>query len=236
MSQGLLSIASLKKHFGGVKAVQDVSLDLKAGALQCIIGPNGAGKSTLFNMIAGTLQPTSGSIDFEGNSIIGLPLHRYARLGITRKFQAPTIFESMTVRDNLEVAAKDIPIGGRNDRLQQVLALVNLVEKENTVASELSHGQKQWLEIGMALMPAPKLLLLDEPTAGMTVEETQMTADMLLSLKGEAAIIVIEHDMQFIRALKSPTMVMHQGRVLCQGSLAELEQDQQVRECYLGKI
>ena len=142
----------------------------------------------------------------------------------------------MTVRDNLEVATKDIPIGGRNDRLQQVLALVNLVEQENSVASELSHGQKQWLEIGMALMPAPKLLLLDEPTAGMTVEETQMTADMLLSLRGKAAIIVIEHDMQFIRALKSPTMVMHQGRVLCQGSLAELEQDQQVRECYLGKI
>jgi ABC-type uncharacterized transport system ATPase subunit len=211
-------------------------MTLHYGALQCLIGPNGAGKTTLFNMIAGTFQPTSGRIQFEGTDIVGMPLHEYARFGITRKFQVPSVFQSMTVQENLELALQHRKTRGRvKERLDEMLDRIGLTDFADCRAGVLSHGQMQWLEIGMAVIPDPKLLLLDEPTAGMTGEQTRKVIDLLHELQGQMAIIVIEHDMHFIRALQSDTIVMHRGEILRQGSFADIEHDPLVRDVYLGR-
>ncbi len=236
MSDVLLSTHDLHRHFGGVVAVQGVSLEVREGELHCIIGPNGAGKSTLLNMLCGTLTPTSGSIRFQGKDVVGLPIHEFARIGIARKFQVPSVFETMSVRDNLEVALprQRAKVDGAA-RIAGVLDLLSLSSLSSVKAGALAHGQKQWLEIGMALVAEPKLLLLDEPTAGMTAEETQRTAKLLLSLKGSFTIIAIEHDMNFVRSLNCHTMVMHQGRVIADGPFAMIEQNETVRDIYLGR-
>ncbi len=236
MAESILTTTDVMMHFGGIQALQGVSLNIIAGNLQCIIGPNGAGKSTLFNVISGMYRPTAGQIYFEGRDIVGLPFHEYARVGITRKFQVPSVFESMTVRENLEVAM----LGFRfktdwAERVEYLLNITGLKNQADIQSGTLSHGQKQWLEIGMAVMPEPKLLLLDEPTAGMTGEETQKTAELLLGLSGNHTVVVIEHDMRFVRALDCHTIVMHQGKVLRQGKFAEMAQDETVRDVYLGR-
>jgi ABC-type uncharacterized transport system ATPase subunit len=236
MNQPLTSVRDLEMNFGGVVAVHGVSFELKGGELLCIIGPNGAGKTTLINLLSGALRPLSGSILFEGREIIGLPLYKYAHLGIVRKFQVPSIFQSMTPRDNLEVAQLG---GGRRggsphtDEILKVIGLASLAD--NTTAGALAHGQKQWLEIGMALMCQPKMIILDEPTAGMSREETDKTAEIVLGMKGQRAVIVIEHDMRFVRALDARTMVMHQGEVICEGKYSEIENNPKVRDIYLGR-
>ena len=236
MAEALLRADNLEKHFGGVAAVDGVSLEFTRGGLRCIIGPNGAGKSTLFNMLCGTLEPDAGSIWFDGRDILGLPLHAYARIGIARKFQIPSVFESMTVRGNVVVS---LPPTGHvhsdDGRVDEIVDMMSLTGVQDVAAGELAHGQKQWLEIGMALMSAPKLLLLDEPTAGMTNEETQQTADLLQTLSGETTIIAIEHDMRFVRALECRTLVMHRGRVIAEGQFAEIEANEMVRDVYLGR-
>jgi ABC-type uncharacterized transport system ATPase subunit len=235
VSVPLLCADDLQIRFGGVVVLRGVSLTLERGELCCIIGPNGAGKSTLFNMLAGTLRPAHGAIRFEGNNIVGLPIHRFARLGIVRKFQVPSLFESLTVRDNLEVARRGIEAPQRAARIDELIDLLGLSDRAGLRAAELAHGHKQWLEIGMALMVGPKLLLLDEPTAGMTAEETLATANLLLRLRGRTAIIVIEHDMRFVRAVDSRTMVLHQGRIIADGPFGEIERNATVREIYLGR-
>ena len=236
MSVALLSTRNLARRFGGVAAVQDVTLDVQQGELHCVIGPNGAGKSTLLNMLCGTLSPTAGSIQFEGKDIVGLPMHQFTRIGIARKFQVPSVFESLSVRDNLEVALPPTANAADGEaRLAEVLDLLLLTPLAERRAGDLAHGQKQWLEIGMALMARPKLLLLDEPTAGMTPDETLRTADLLLSLKGRLTILAIEHDMHFVRALGCRTMVLHQGQLIAQGAFAAIEQDELVRDVYLGR-
>ena len=236
MSEPVLIVKNIAKHFGGIKALQDVSLDFAKGELQCVIGPNGAGKSTFFNAITGMFRLTAGSVEFEGRDIVGLPIHEIARIGITRKFQVPSVFESMTVRDNLQVALPGLkPRANWKERVKHILKMTRLEELAEVQTSTLSHGQKQWLEIGMAVMPQPKLLLLDEPTAGMTTEETQKTAKLLLGFKGDLTIVVIEHDMRFVRTLDSRTIVMHQGKILRDGVFAEIEQDKTVRDVYLGR-
>lgn len=236
MGEVLLHAENIQKHFGGVVAVNDVSLEILRGELRCIIGPNGAGKSTLFNLLCGMLRPNAGTIRFEGRDIIGLPLHAYARIGIARKFQVPSVFETMTVRANLAVSS--LPKNKAHDddeRVDDILDMLSLARVAEITAGELAHGPKQWLEIGMALMSAPKLLLLDEPTAGMTKEETQLTANLLQSLIGETTIVAIEHDMRFVRALECHTMVMHQGRVIAEGRFGEIEANEMVRDVYLGR-
>lgn len=236
MSEPVLVAEGIVKHFGGIKALQGVSLKFHRGELHCIIGPNGAGKSTFFNAITGMFRLTAGSIKFEGRDIVNLPIQEYARLGITRKFQVPSVFESMTVRDNLQVALLGLRSKAQwKERIKHILTITRLEELVDVQTGTLSHGQKQWLEIGMAVMPEPKLLLLDEPTAGMTGVETQKTAELLLGLKGNLTIVVIEHDMQFVRVLDSHTIVMHQGKVLREGRFAEIEQDVTVRDVYLGR-
>jgi len=236
MSDVLLSTHDLRRHFGGVVAVQGVTLEVRDGELYCIIGPNGAGKSTLLNMLCGTLTPTSGSIRFQGKEVVGLPVHEFSRIGIARKFQVPSVFETMSVHDNLEVALprQRAKVDGAA-RIAGVLELLSLSSLSGVKAGTLAHGQKQWLEIGMALVAEPKLLLLDEPTAGMTAEETQRTAKLLLSLKGSFTIVAIEHDMKFVRALNCHTMVMHQGRVIADSPFAMIEQNETVRDIYLGR-
>jgi ABC-type uncharacterized transport system ATPase subunit len=237
MSEPLLVVRGLKKSFGGVLAVRGVDLNLNAGELLCMIGPNGAGKSTLLNLLSGTVRPLAGTIHFAGQDMAGRHLHDYARMGIVRKFQVPCIFHEMTVRENLEVA--QLGVRGRGyerDTLATVLTTIGLTgQADHSIAGSLAHGQKQWLEMGMTLMCRPRLLLLDEPTAGMSEDETGKTAAMLLQLKAKFPIIVIEHDMKFVRSLNSRTVVMHQGEIICEGRFADVENNELVRDVYLGR-
>jgi len=236
VTPALLEATDLSMSFGGVTAVRGVSMTVQAGDLRCIIGPNGAGKSTVFNMLAGTLRPTTGEILFQGRSVVGRAVHEFARLGIARKFQVPSLFASLSVRENLDVAAHRGPQGReRDEQIERMLALLDLADRTDARAGELAHGQKQWLEIGMALMTQPRLLLLDEPTAGMGPEETQRTARLLLDLRDQTTIVVIEHDMHFVRALSCPTLVMHQGKIVAEGRFEEIERSELVRDVYLGR-
>ncbi|PBB27712.1 MULTISPECIES: ATP-binding cassette domain-containing protein [unclassified Mesorhizobium] len=233
MSDVLLQAENVGIRFGGLQALEALNLTVRDRELCCIIGPNGAGKSTFLNLLTGTLRPTSGSVRFLGHDIAGLPLHRIARLGIARKFQIPSVFPSLSVEDNLKVARWGAsspvrPVG-------ELLDLVALGNRAATLAGELAHGQKQWLEIGMALATEPRLLLLDEPTAGMTPQETLATAEMLLRLKGEFSIVAVEHDIRFVRALNCETLVLHQGRRLRSGPFHDIETDEMVRDVYLGR-
>jgi urea ABC transporter ATP-binding protein UrtD len=231
----LLHIQALTKRFGGHTAVEDVSMELEHCQVHCIIGPNGAGKSTLLNMICGTLSPTSGRILFQGLDIVGLTKRKIAHLGIARKFQVPSVFESLTVRQNLDIAANGVPAKGHKESVDQILERIELVHAGSMLAGHLAHGQKQWLEIGMALAMAPQLLLLDEPTAGMTPDETAKTAALIRLLAGHVTVLAIEHDMAFVRALACETIVMHQGRVLARGSFESVAANETVCDVYLGR-
>ncbi|MCQ8873966.1 MULTISPECIES: ATP-binding cassette domain-containing protein [unclassified Mesorhizobium] len=233
MSDILLQAENVGIRFGGLQALEALNLTVRDKELCCIIGPNGAGKSTFLNVLTGTLRPTSGSVRFLGHDIAGLPLHRIARLGIARKFQIPSVFPNLSVEDNLKVARWGAPSPVRP--VGELLELVALGNRAATLAGELAHGQKQWLEIGMALAIEPRLLLLDEPTAGMTPQETLATAQMLLRLKGEFSIVAVEHDIRFVRALNCETLVLHQGRRLRSGPFHDIETDEMVRDVYLGR-
>jgi urea ABC transporter ATP-binding protein UrtD len=239
----ILEVDHLSQSFGGLMAVDDVSISFTPGELRCIIGPNGAGKSTFFNLISGAIRPTSGHVHFRGREITGLPVHQVAKLGIGRKFQVPSVFETLTVRENLAVAAIDKRLTPRDlfrraaqeRTIDEALTRVNLANRADVVAGVLAHGEKQWLEIGMALMTEPLLLLLDEPTAGMTADETHQTAGLVRALADRLTILVIEHDMQFVRDIASRITVLHRGAVLRDGTLAEIEADEVVRDVYLGR-
>ncbi|TGU94300.1 ATP-binding cassette domain-containing protein [Mesorhizobium sp. M00.F.Ca.ET.151.01.1.1] len=233
MSDVLLQAENVGIRFGGLQALEGLNLMVRDKELCCIIGPNGAGKSTFLNVLTGTLRPTSGSVRFLGHDIAGLPLHRIARFGIARKFQIPSVFPSLSVEDNLKVARWGAPSPARP--IGELMELVALTNRAATLAGELAHGQKQWLEIGMALAIEPRLLLLDEPTAGMTPQETLATAEMLLRLKGEFSIVAVEHDIRFVRALNCETLVLHQGRRLRSGPFHDIEADEMVRDVYLGR-
>ncbi|RWF48920.1 MAG: ATP-binding cassette domain-containing protein [Mesorhizobium sp.] len=233
MSDVLLQAENVGIRFGGLQALEGLNLTVRDKELCCIIGPNGAGKSTFLNVLTGTLRPTSGNVRFLGHDIAGLPLHRIARLGIARKFQIPSVFPSLSVEGNLKVARWGAPSPARP--IGELMELVALTNRAATLAGELAHGQKQWLEIGMALAIEPRLLLLDEPTAGMTPQETLATAEMLLRLKGEFSIVAVEHDIRFVRALNCETLVLHQGRRLRSGPFHDIEADEMVRDVYLGR-
>jgi ABC-type uncharacterized transport system ATPase subunit len=219
-------------RFGGLVAVAGVSLAIAPGDVCCIVGPNGAGKSTFFNVLTGTVRPTSGRLRLEGEDFSGRQVQDFARRGVARKFQVPSVFGSLTVADNLRVAQRT----GEDDATPaEILALLGLTGEADKLAGNLAHGQKQWLEIGMALATRPRVLLLDEPTAGMGPEETQRTVRLIREISTRAAVAVIEHDMEFVRALAARTLVLHQGRIIAEGSFEKVADDPLVRDVYLGR-
>ena len=242
----ILYLEDVSVSFDGFKAINKLSLDIAPGELRCIIGPNGAGKTTMMDIITGKTRPDEGTVFF-GSTI---DLLRYkeaeiAQLGIGRKFQKPTVFEHLTVFENLELALKTNKgvkaslffrlDSLQSDRLADILVTIHLADSVNRMAGNLSHGQKQWLEIGMLLMQDPKLLLLDEPVAGMTDEETARTAELFLTLKGKHSLMVVEHDMSFIRTISEIVTVLCDGSVLAQGTLDQVQNDERVIEVYLGR-
>ena len=242
----ILYIEDVHVSFDGFKAINGLSLDIAPGELRCIIGPNGAGKTTMMDIITGKTRPDSGTVFF-GSTI---DLLRYkepeiAAMGIGRKFQKPTVFEQLSVFENLELALKTHKgiassmlfklSGAQKDRIAEVLHTIHLAGSVTRQAGLLSHGQKQWLEIGMLLVQEPKLLLLDEPVAGMTDEETVRTAELFLTLKGKHSLMVVEHDMSFIDTISEKVTVLCDGSVLAEGTLAEVQADERVIEVYLGR-
>jgi len=237
----LLAVSGLAKSFGGVVAADGLALTLGEGELLAVIGPNGCGKTTLFNLASGALRPDAGSIRFRGREIVGLPPWRIARLGIGRKFQVPGIFPQLSVAENLAVPrpADGAPGGAAGDaaEVERLLALAGLAARRDWPAGELPHGAKQWLEIAMLLAGRPSLLLLDEPTAGMSAAETRATADLIARIRAErgVAAIVIEHDMGFVERLDCRVAVMLRGTVAAEGRFAEVRRDARVREAYLGR-
>jgi urea transport system ATP-binding protein len=237
-----LVLEDLRKSFGGLAAVDGFDLTLSQGELHALVGPNGCGKSTLFNLITGALKPDSGRIQWDGRDITGLQPATVARLGIGRKFQVPSVFEQLTVAENLALpgwAGHPLPMW-RRARLEEDGALIDLIRlgaSAGRTAASLSHGQRQWLEIGMLLASRARLLLLDEPTAGMTEAETAETAALIRRIAGdhETTVLVIEHDVAFIRQLDCPVTVMAKGKVLRSGSYAAIRADAEVRELYFGQ-
>ena len=242
----ILYLEDVSVSFDGFKAINGLSLDIAPGELRCIIGPNGAGKTTMMDIITGKTRPDAGTVFF--GSTIDLLRHSEAEIagmGIGRKFQKPTVFEGLTVYQNLELALRtDKGVrasmffridSGQGDRLAEVLQTIHLAGHVNRLAGTLSHGQKQWLEIGMLLMQDPKLLLLDEPVAGMTDEETMRTAELFLALKGRHSLVVVEHDMSFVASISETVTVLSEGAVLAQGTLAQVQADERVIEVYLGR-
>jgi urea transport system ATP-binding protein len=239
----LLELRGVSVSFDGFLALNDLNLSLQPGELRAVIGPNGAGKTTFLDVITGKVRPTQGDVFFRGRSLVGTSEHRIARLGIGRKFQTPRVYQNLTARRNLELAVShrspfDLLFrgldGSSQDRVAHLLKVVGLAPQAQQLAGGLSHGQKQWLEIAMLLAQDPDLLLVDEPVAGLSDEETEHTGELLRSLAGDHTVLVIEHDMEFIRNLDSPVTVLHEGHVLCEGSMEAVQSDPRVIEVYLG--
>jgi len=242
----ILLLDKVSVSFDGFQALNELSLYVDQGELRCIIGPNGAGKTTMMDVITGKTRPDTGRVEF-GNYIDLLKLREpdIATLGIGRKFQKPSVFQSQTVVDNLELAGAskktvwptlfDRTSAAEKDRIDEALTTIGLSEHAHRQAGALSHGQKQWLEIGMLLMQDPALLLVDEPVAGMTKQETEATAELLKSLAGERSVVVVEHDMEFVRSIAKRVTVLHEGTVLAEGNMDEIQRNPRVIEVYLGE-
>ncbi len=233
----LLALEGVSKRYGGLRAVSDLHLVVHRGELRCLIGPNGAGKSTVFKLIMGFERASSGKIIFDGAGIDSWPTWRRARQGLSIKMQIPGIYPELSVHDNMRVAAQYHVGGGQmEESIERLLARVGLGGMSGVLAKNLSHGQQQWLEIGMALSVNPKLLLLDEPTAGMGPGETEATARLVESLNADGVtIMVIEHDMTFVRQIARKITVMNLGRLFAEGTIAEIEANQGVTDIYLGR-
>ncbi|EDY83835.1 ABC transporter, ATP-binding protein, putative [Verrucomicrobiia bacterium DG1235] len=246
----ILSVEGVEKSFDGFKAINDLNFYLEEGELRTVIGPNGAGKSTFMDLITARTKPDAGKIKFhldngEDVDLTRVREHDVSQLGIGRKFQNPTVYSSHTVYDNLKLSLagergifhslfyREKPAD--RDKIYSVLETIRLVDNAEDLAGALSHGQKQWLEIGMLLAQDPKIMLVDEPAAGMSDEETERTGELLLSLAGKHSLIVIEHDMEFVRQIASRVTVLHQGHVLKEGSFDFVKSDPQVIEVYLGR-
>ncbi|MEH6530116.1 MAG: urea ABC transporter ATP-binding protein UrtD [Photobacterium frigidiphilum] len=242
----LLYLEGVSVSFDGFKAINDLNLYIKEGELRCIIGPNGAGKTTMMDIITGKTQPDTGEVWLGSNiNLLKLDEAEIANAGVGRKFQKPTVFECLSVWNNLELAMagerqvwsvfKAKLSGEQSDEIQRVLMLIGLHDQAAFQAGSLSHGQKQWLEIGMLLMQKPKLLLVDEPVAGMTHQEMDRTAELLTSLAGDHSVVVVEHDMDFVRSIASTVSVLHQGHVLAEGTMTDIQNNARVKEVYLGE-
>lgn len=240
----LLEVKDLGVDFNGFKAVDSVDMRIDDGEIRVIIGPNGAGKTTFMDLVTGKTRPTKGTIMFNGHNITGKEPDEIAgKYKIGRKFQGPNIFENMTVYQNIEIALKGYtsiwhtltykPNARKRERIKAILKKIKLYDMKDFISSELSHGQRQWLEIGMVMAQSPKLIILDEPTAGMTADETHETGEMLKDLAGDHTIIVTEHDMAFVRQVANRVTVLHQGRLLTEGLLEEVEKNPEVIQVYL---
>ena len=242
----ILAATGVNKSFDGFKAINDLNFYMDSGELRTVIGPNGAGKSSFLDLITGRTKPDTGTITFNGvDELTEKNEYQIYRLGIGRKFQTPTVYLDHTVFENIllnlegkrgvwnSLFARTTP--AQRDRIYEVLKIINLTNRAEGKAGALAHGQKQWLEIGMLLAQNAKLLLVDEPAAGMTDEETHKTGELLLSLAGKHSIIVIEHDMVFVRQIATKVTVLHQGHILCEGTVDEVQNDDKVIEVYLGK-
>ncbi|GAB6140974.1 urea ABC transporter ATP-binding protein UrtD [Methylosoma difficile] len=241
----ILYMEDVSVSFDGFKALNQLSLYIDAGELRCMIGPNGAGKTTMMDVITGKTKPDIGSVFF-GQTIDLLKMDEpaIAQAGICRKFQKPSVFDALTVFENLELALKANKStwntlffrlnGEQRDKIEEVLATIGLTDCIQQRAGILSHGQKQWLEIGMLLMQEPKVMLVDEPIAGMTHQEVERTAELLLSLQGKHSIVVVEHDMEFVRSIARKVTVLHEGSVLTEGTMDEVQNDPRVIQVYLG--
>ena len=244
--QMILMLEGVNKSFDGYQAIRDLNFYLDEGELRVIIGPNGAGKSTMLDIITGRTRPDTGKVEFgKDTDLTGLNEYEINRLGVGRKFQTPSVYGDHTVFENLWLSlegkrgvwstlfARVRP--GDRERIEEVLCETGLQDLQGCKAGTLSHGQKQWLEIGMLLAQNPRLLLVDEPAAGMTDEETERTGELLMRLAGRHSVVVIEHDMVFVRQIARKVTVLHQGHVLCEGSVDEVQNNEQVIEVYLGR-
>ena len=240
----LLSVDKITVHFDGFRALDELTLSLQAGELRCVVGPNGAGKTTLMDVITGKTRPDSGTVTFGGRDITRLSEHEIVALGIGRKFQRPTVFPGHTVFENLELTTKGNKgvfrtlfahlSADERQAIERALELTGLADQRRTLAGLLSHGQKQWLEIGMLLVEQPKLLLVDEPVAGMAQHEIERTEEILASLAGQHTVVVVDHDMAFVRSIARTVTVLHEGRVLAEGPMRDVQNDPRVIEVYLG--
>src|ERR1044071_2883485 len=245
-SQFILSLEDVNKSFEGFRAISNLTFYMDEGELRVIIGPNGAGKSTMLDLITGRTRPDTGKIEFgKSTDLTRLNEFQINRLGIGRKFQTPSVYVDHTVLENIWLSLEGTRSvwstlvarvsSSQRERIDDVLKTVGLTQRAHEKAGALSHGQKQWLEIGMLLAQDPKLLLVDEPAAGMTDEETRKTGELLVSLAGKHSVIVIEHDMTFVRQIARKVTVLHQGTVLCEGAVDEVQNDERVLEVYLGR-
>lgn len=241
----LLEVSNLGKRFNGFWGLKELDLKISSGEIRAIIGPNGAGKSTLFNLLIGKYVPTEGSIFYDGKSIVGLSPDERARQGIAIKFQITTVFESLSVKDNICVGFIGSKLSTRDlfkqkttyldQKIDNILDKVGLINKRDIMVNTLVHGERQWLEIGMALAMEPKLLLLDEPTSGMGQDETFKTVELVNKLKGDLTIVVIEHDMEFVRSVAEKITVLDNGGLLTEGSYESIRTDERVINAYLGR-
>ena len=236
MSTPLLQTDALTMRFGGVTAVDNTNFSLDDGELRCLIGPNGAGKSTFFKCLIGQLRPTSGRIVFDGRDILGAEPHEIARRGIAIKTQVPSLFDGLSVDENLRLAAgRKRDRAATRDAVDRIVVQIGLKDQAAQQAGQLPHGQRQWLELGVVLACDPRLMLLDEPTAGMTHAEVARTAEIIRDISHDRALIVVEHDMQFIQMIADKVTVFHQGQILAEDTMANIMADPRVRDVYLGK-
>ena len=246
MSDVILSTEAVGKVFGGFTALKGVSAAFERGAITSIIGPNGAGKSTYFNLLSGAFRPTNGHITFEGRDVTGLAQHRFAHLGIAKSFQITSVFAQLSTHENIRVAAQALvsrfdlwrpraAMGALRERADDLLHLVGLWERRGRSAGSLAHGEQRALEIGMALASRPRLLLLDEPTAGMSPEETRSMMDLILRLARERTVILVEHKMKLVMGISQRLLVLHHGELLAQGTPDDIRANDEVKRVYLGQ-
>lgn len=236
MMETILETRGLEKRFGGVQATAGVDFRLERGELRCVIGPNGAGKSTFFKMLSGQLRPTGGQILFEGKDITHASRHEIVRHGIGIKNQVPDVYDGMSVYENVLIAARfNHGKSAARRKTESMLETVELAAHGDAQVGELAHGLRQRVEFAMVMAMEPKLILLDEPTAGMSAEETNRTAALIREANKQTTVIVIEHDMQFIRQIASIVTVLHQGRILIEDTMSGIQQDPRVRDIYLGR-
>ena len=236
MSTPLVETQGLGVSFGGVHAVNSVDFRLEPGELRCLIGPNGAGKSSFFRLLCGQYKPTRGSVKIKGQSIDGLQSYQIARLGLGIKTQVPSVFDGLSVEENIWLSARRaLPVRAARSTVNEVMDMVRLAPVANTNVGTLSHGQRQWVELGIVMAARPDLILLDEPAAGMSDEEVLHTADLIRAANKQCALIVVEHDMEFIRMIAKTVTVFNRGTVLIEDTVDNVLNDERVKDVYLGK-